>query len=116
MMDNQIDINEITLLDAFKKLRGLPNVINVGIGTKIKEGIDTNIPSIIVYVSKKVPASSLSIADTIPKTLAITNNELIKNYVVDVVELSTNKFTLGETSVSKKDIATQRIIAGGVRK
>jgi len=113
---SEINVNETTLLGAFQTLRKMPNVLNVGIGKKIKDGKSTNVPSIIVYVSKKIPESALAFTDIVPKTLAITADGITKNYTVDVVELSTDKFILGETSASKKDIATQRIIAGGVKK
>ncbi len=54
------------------------NVVAVGIGLKQENGQYTETPALVVMVSKKMPMTSLSANDRIPKT--------IDGVIVDVVE------------------------------
>jgi hypothetical protein len=92
----------------WKNLLKYPNVLNTGIGTKIIGGIDTKIPCITIYVKKKVHEKLLATTDLLPKKL--------ESIPIDVVELNTEDWVLGDTEVSQRPPATQRRIAGGVRK
>lgn len=50
-------------------LLSLPNVVGVGVGYKIKKGIQTDQISIIVYVEKKLPKNLLSDKEIVPVRL-----------------------------------------------
>src|SRR5690349_18838637 len=55
------------------------NVLGVGVGRKIKEGLDTGEPCLTVFVSQKLPLSALTESARIPRSL--------KHCKTDVVEL-----------------------------
>jgi len=61
-----------------KQLRGLPNVVGVGIGKKIVGGKDTGQSAIVVMVAKKKPLSKLRPEQIIPQNL--------EEWKTDVVE------------------------------
>ena len=59
-----------TVKDKYqKKLLSLPNVVAVGIGSKIREGQETGQMAIKVFVRRKVSKKSLTIEETIPGEL-----------------------------------------------
>ena len=83
-----------TLNRHWQELQKIPNVINAGVSTKYKKGVDTGQTSITVYVSKKIkPRSSLSPPHRIP-----TN---IEGILIDVQEVNTPKWTAGKTAISE---------------
>jgi hypothetical protein len=88
------------------QLIGFSGVLNVVYGTKIKGGIDTGEPSVVVFVSKKKPMSMLSLGEVIPVKC--------DGIQVDVQEMNTPDFRLGSTSVSKLPPSVQKRIASGV--
>jgi len=74
----------------FDKLRIIPNVLNIGISTKMVNGQDTGRICITFYVSKKVDSLLLKANELIPK--------LIGGFETDVVELKTSDYNLGDTA------------------
>ena len=108
MVEELIEKIHKTLDEHWEYLKSHPNVLNVAVGKKFVKGKDTGVDCITVYVSKKVKKKLLGVSDLLPKE--------IYGVPVDVVELSSDDFELGETSVSVKPPKVQRIIAGGVRK
>jgi hypothetical protein len=91
----------------FTELRGLPNVLNVAVGTKIVDGKDTGKPCIVLYVSRKVEVRMLNLSEMAPLT--------VEGVPTDVVELKAD-YTLGDTEVSRKPPEVQRRVAGGVKR
>jgi len=91
----------------FKELRDLPNVLNVGSGTKIVKGRDTGKPCIVVYVAKKLEPRMLGAGEVVPLT--------VEGVQTDVVELKAD-YELGDTGVSRKPPSVQRRVAGGVKR
>jgi len=83
-----------SLDEIWKSLSKLPNVIGIFIGTKWKEGKDTGIPCVTIFVKKKISRSLLSPSDLIPPE--------ISGIITDVIELNTSDFVMGDTSVSKE--------------
>lgn len=83
------------------------DILNVQVSTKIVDGVDTGEPSITFYVPKKKPNSKLKKAIRIPKE--------INGIKTDVVELATDDYELGATSVSKLNPFQQKIMANGVK-
>jgi hypothetical protein len=76
----------------WEELKRYPNVLNVGIATKWKDGVDTGVPSITIYVSKKVPESQLVENEVIPKE--------IEQISTDVIEVAPTSWNAGPTSIS----------------
>lgn len=91
----------------WRELRALPNVINVGVSTKVVGGVDTGRSCIVFYVKRKVEPRMLSAGESVPLT--------VEGACTDVVEVDAD-YTVGDTSVSRKPLSIQRRIAGGVRR
>ncbi len=51
------------------RLRSLPNVIGLGVGPKVTDGITSNVLVVKVYVTRKVPEEQLEKSDRIPSEL-----------------------------------------------
>ena len=96
------------VLERHLELRSLPNVLNVATASKWIDGKDTGIPSIVVYVAKKKSLRALKKVDRVPSE--------VDGVPVDVIELSSPDFKLGDTATSRLSPGVQRRIAGGVRK
>lgn len=96
------------VLDGHPELRDIPGVLNVAVATKWKGGKDTGEPSIVVYVFRKMKLSELKAAEIIPSE--------IEGVPVDVIELSSPDFKLGDTAPSRLPPEVQRRIVGGVKK
>jgi hypothetical protein len=75
------------------------NYLNSAVGTKFKDGKDTGVPAIVVYVSRKVPAVELAPEHMVP--------DQIEGVPTDVVELAPKTWTAGRTSVSQLHPAEQ---------
>ena len=65
---------DIATLKAIKAkhlafLKSLPNVVGVGIGPKIEDGVETGYLAIKVFVVRKVPPDELETAQRIPTQL-----------------------------------------------
>lgn len=52
-----------------KTILKLPNVVGIGVGPKVINGKQTDIMSIKIYVSSKLPEGELSSSDIIPKQI-----------------------------------------------
>jgi len=104
------DLNKIgkVLDEHWKELREFPNVLSINVGKKVKDGIDTGKACITVYVSKKVDKKYLAAKDILPKSL--------QKIPVDVIELSTNDWEIGDTEVSHKSPSEIKTISSGVKK
>jgi len=71
-MSEEIDVFDVLKLVANRhrdRLMQMANVTGVGVGYKKVKGVRTNIPAIIVFVSKKLPVSQLAPKDIVPPTL-----------------------------------------------
>lgn len=88
-MSNQKD----ALNKHWHELVNLPNVLNTAAGTKVKQGKDTGIPAIVVYVSKKVGEVELGAEQVVPKE--------IEGVPTDVIEIAPKTWTAGKTSISQ---------------
>jgi hypothetical protein len=77
----------------WQRLLEFPNVLNTAVGTKVKNGEDTKIPAIVVYVSKKLPEVELAAEHIIPKEL--------EGIPTDIVEFAPETWTAGKTSISQ---------------
>jgi len=75
----------------WQELRKLPNVLNVAVAPKFKDGKPTGETGITVYVSKKLPQ--------LPPHLMVPKE--IEGVVTDVVELAPTTWKPGVTSISK---------------
>jgi hypothetical protein len=88
----------------WKWLLARDNVLNVALGNKITKGVDTGVPAIVVYVSKKLPAGQLAAGHLIPPAL--------ENVPTDVVELAPKTWQAGKTTVSQLHPEDQRRLLG----
>ena len=84
----------------WEELKKKPNYLNVALGTKFKGGKDTGVPAIVVYVSRKVPASILFKEHWIPSD--------IEGVPTDVVELAPTTWKAGKTGISQLHPEEQR--------
>jgi C1A family cysteine protease len=83
----------------WEELKTKANYLNVAIGTKFKDGKDTGVPAIVVYVSKKVATAELSPEDTVPRE--------IEGVPTDIVELAPTDWQAGKTDISQLHPAEQ---------
>lgn len=99
---------EQVLTKNYSKLRKYPNVISISTNsTKFTSDLDTGQPCITVFVSRKLKnPKRLKASEILPKE--------IDGVLIDVVELSTPDYKIGETSVSKLSPFLQKKIAGGL--
>lgn len=109
---------EETLDRNWEELMKLPHALNAGISTKFVGGIDTRLPCIALFVDRKVPkdpeeAKKLGLEPLKPEHVV---PQKIEGMPVDVVELSTKDYELGETSVSRLPPDIQRRLMGAKRK
>lgn len=51
------------------RLMRFPNVVGVSEGTRVRGGVDTGEPCLVVYVTHKVPPAELGEADVLPSEL-----------------------------------------------
>lgn len=66
---------------AEEELLGKPNVVGVAAGYKIKDGVQSTTPSVMVLVSQKMPPELLGTGEAVPKT--------VKQKPTDVLEVGT---------------------------
>jgi hypothetical protein len=90
----------------WERLLQFPNVLNTAPGTKFKNGEDTQIPAIVVYVSKKVAEIELAAEHIIPKEL--------EGVPTDVVEFTPKTWTAGKTSISQLHPEEQKKRLGAI--
>lgn len=84
-----------------------PGILNVAVAEKWANGVNTHIPSITVYVAKKLPMTTLQNSEKIPASL--------EDIPVDVVELAPTTWTAAKTSVSEMHPADQKQLLGAHR-
>lgn len=65
-----------------KNLRQQPNVIGVGCGYKIKNGVQTNELCVVVAVTKKIPPSRLAAQQVVPMTVEGVTTDVIEIGVI----------------------------------
>ena len=105
---------ERVMKENFERLKKYVNVLSFSIsGTKWRGGKDTGISCITVFVKKKVPELDeegnrlLAVKDVLPTE--------IEGVLIDVVELSTEDWKLGDTSKSVLSPLEQRKLAGVIK-
>ena len=76
----------------------------MALGTKFKDGKDTGVPAIVVYVSRKVAAEYLFAEHLIPID--------IEGVPTDVVEFAPTTWKAGKTAVSEKHPLEQKRLLG----
>jgi hypothetical protein len=74
-------VDEVTAAkDQYKReLMGKPNVVGVGIGFKIVDGQQTDIPCVIVFVKQKVAAESLSADQLVPEQVSDVPTDVVES-------------------------------------
>jgi C1A family cysteine protease len=75
------------------ELKNKANYLNSFVGTKFKDGKDTGVKSIVIYVSKKQPVAELAPEHIIPSE--------IEGIPTDVVELAPTTWKAGKTGISE---------------
>ena len=83
----------------WEELRAKNNYLNSTVGTKFKDGKDTGVKAIVVYVKHKFPAVELSESELIPPD--------IEGVPTDVIELSPKGWVADRTSISELHPADQ---------
>ena len=63
------------------------NVVGVGLGYKISEGVNTGELSLIVSVRRKVPISALSLEDRVPKVIESVRTDVLETGTLRAFEL-----------------------------
>lgn len=63
---------------AEESLLGKENVVGVGLGYKIKDGVQTDTASVMVLVSHKMPKALLASGDTVPKTVGSRPTDVLE--------------------------------------
>lgn len=63
---------------AEESLLDRENVVGVGVGYKITDGVQTETPSVMVLVSQKVPTSLLASSDAAPETVDATPTDVLE--------------------------------------
>ena len=60
------------------KLFTMPNVVGIGVGFKVSEGVMTGELAITINVSKKVPTAQLAASDLVPKLLGSVRTDVVE--------------------------------------
>ena len=84
----------------WEELRARKNYLNSFIGTKIKDGVDTKVPAIVIYVKHKQPCAEMSESECIPPE--------IEGVPTDVQELNPKGWVADRTSISELHPAEQQ--------
>lgn len=88
---------------AFEYRDGLmnkTNVVGVGVGYKIKDGKDTGVPSIIVFVEKKIPKKDLVRSQIIPEKLEETYTDVIETGEIRLLNERTRRARPAQPGIS----------------
>ena len=101
---------------CYSQWKNLYGNISVRISTKFVDGKDTGIPSITFYVTKKEDKKCAVVDGYYKLTYPMSIPKEICGMSTDVVELSTQDFELGTTSVSNESPTEQKRKASGVKK
>ena len=92
------------------ELKAKQNYLNVNIGNKVKNGVDTGVKSIIVYVAKKQPCVEMAPSECLPTE--------IEGVPVDVQEINppAGTWVAGKTPISELHPLDQKnmITKGGI--
>ncbi|MGB3258451.1 MAG: trypsin-like peptidase domain-containing protein [Ornithinimicrobium sp.] len=63
--------------DAQERLMGTDNVVGVGLGYKISNGVQTDTKSVMVLVTEKLPSSMLGTSQSLPKTVSKVPTDVV---------------------------------------
>ncbi|MGB3763366.1 MAG: trypsin-like peptidase domain-containing protein [Ornithinimicrobium sp.] len=63
--------------DAQDRLMGTDNVVGVGLGYKISNGVQTDTKSVMVLVTEKLPSSMLGTSQALPKTVSKVTTDVV---------------------------------------
>ncbi len=97
---------------VFQYIAGLmnkENVVGVGVGYKIKDGKDTGIPAIMVFVEKKMPKEDLVRSQFIPEKLEGAHTDVIETGEIRLLNERTSKARPAQPGMS---IGHYKISAG----
>lgn len=85
---NEINGKDKEIIDIcyanYNKLLTIPNVVGLGLGKKIINGLTTNEKCITIFVDKKINALDLNVEDVVPPIY-----EGIKTDIVETSSIST---------------------------
>lgn len=89
-----------------------PNIVGVGFGYKIRDGVKTTIPARIIYVKKKLPLESLAFGQLLPSAIEGVQTDVIEMGTVRAYE-NTGKYrpVIGGVSVGHKAITAGTVAA-----
>ena len=82
------------------------NILNVGVGEKFKDGVNTHEPSITVYVRKKLPLEALAKENIIPVG--------VENVPTNVIEFAPTTWVADRTPVSELHPVEQQHRMGAI--
>jgi hypothetical protein len=108
-MNEAITTARTTLQQRSKELLSRANVVATGVGFKVEGGQRTETPSIICSVDKRVPASSLSPKDLVPRELDGVPTDVIETGRIRALQSPTGRFRPAPGGVS---IGHREITAG----
>ena len=108
-MNEAITTARTILQQRSKELLSRANVVATGVGFKIEGGQRTETPSIICSVDKRVPASSLSPKDLVPRELEGVPTDVIETGRIRALQSPTGRFRPAPGGVS---IGHRAITAG----
>lgn len=97
---------EDQLKKRWQELLSRDDILNVSVANKIKDGKDTGIPAVVVFVRKKRPVGEIPPTQILPHQL--------ENTPIDVIELAPSTWKPGKTSMNTVHPEVQRRLAGGV--
>ncbi len=105
-MNNTIEHARSLLPQRVNELLGRANVVATGVGYKMVGGQRTETASIICSVEKKLPASSLSAKDLIPREVDGIPTDVIETGPIRALQAPTGRFrpAPGGVSIGHKDI------------
>lgn len=105
-MNEAISAARALLQQHSKGLLSRANVIATGVGYKVTGGKSTDVPSIICSVHRRVPASSLSPGDLVPRELDGVPTDVIETGPIRAFQSPTGSYrpAPGGVSVGHRDI------------
>lgn len=75
----------------YRDLLKKKNVVMVGLGIKMTDGVSTGMPAIVIGVSKKEPLTALSAGDIIPREVKGMETDVVQ--VGEIVALGSKEWT-----------------------
>lgn len=90
-------------------LLGMSNVVAVGVGLKVADGVQTNEPCVVVSVVKKLPRIQLSEATLVPRTIGGVKTDVVESGKIFALQNPTDRMRPARPGIS---IGHYQITAG----